>query len=118
MDHSLWNKTFSQSAIPSFICPECQKGTLGLHGKIAMEEPVYSKAAHTRDDWEPDWAVKRFMMMLKCAVPSCGEIAVVCGDTAFEQVEDEDYGATLESDVTPEERVSCALYYSVSSKDA
>jgi hypothetical protein len=47
LDQSLWFATFSADSIPAFTCPYCKKGTLSLHNKIVMEEPAYSKAAHS-----------------------------------------------------------------------
>jgi hypothetical protein len=101
LDQSSWFATFSADSIPAFTCPYCKKGTLSLHNKIVMEEPAYSKAAHSDENWEPDWVEERFMMMLKCSIAKCGALATVIGDTTIEQVQDDEFGWTLESMLRP-----------------
>lgn len=101
MDQSLWFEAFSEKDIPLFPCPQCQKGTLALHNKVVTEEPAFSKAAHGHNDWEPDWTVERFAAALKCSIAKCGEMVMVIGDTVVEQVQDEEFGVTLESMIRP-----------------
>lgn len=101
IDHTLWTETFSQDDIPAFTCPSCNKGTLTLHGKVVRDEPGFSKAAHSHPDWEPDWAVERFSMVLRCSITKCGENVFAHGGTVIEQVRDEEHGWSLESLLRP-----------------
>ena len=65
---------------PTLPCPRCRGGTLKIVKKtIVKEETASSKTAHGREDWEPDWIEKRFIAMLTCANPNCGDGVFVCG---------------------------------------
>jgi hypothetical protein len=66
-----------------------------------MEEPQFSKLAHSHQDWDPEWVDKRFMLMLACGASKCGEMVVVSGDTEIQQIQDEEFGWTLESLLRP-----------------
>src|SRR4051812_15306667 len=94
-NRTLWVEKFSRADVPEFVCPACKKGVLkGDQKTIDTQEPHYSKAAHKMDDWEPDWITERFMMFLKCTLPTCGEQVAVSGDTQIAEVmlEDDEWG--------------------------
>jgi hypothetical protein len=101
-DISLWDEKFSKDSVPAFVCPTCTKGTLQFDKKQYLEgEPQYSKDAHGHNDWEPDWNTERFVMLLKCSAPKCGELVAVSGRTSVEQVDDEEHGWAFESLLVP-----------------
>jgi len=77
--------------LPQWDCPTCGKGHLiVVPEKTAIEETGPSKRAHGHDDWDPDWIVERFAMLMKCNFASCGEIAAVSGDAYFDVCVDVD----------------------------
>ncbi|RVG28646.1 DUF4145 domain-containing protein [Sinorhizobium meliloti] len=88
MDREPFDKSWI--LIPKFRCPKCKSGTLLQHGNIVAEETEYSKREFNLDDWEPEWMTVRFVMLLKCDTPSCGEVITVAGDRRVETFDDWD----------------------------
>lgn len=86
MDREKWAEGWID--LPRYDCPTCNKGTLRQHGDIVAEETEYSKAEYAKDEWEPEWMTHRFVMLLKCDEPGCGEIVTVAGDRKVEVYED------------------------------
>ena len=83
VQRSIWKPTFE--CWPILPCPSCKVGSLSIvENTISKEETASSKAAHGHDAWEPDWIIKRFMAVLTCANPSCGDKVFVCGEITTE----------------------------------
>jgi len=83
-----WRPPFSK--LPSWLCPECQSGTLALNGdSLKCEETGPSREAHDHEAWDPDWTVERFSGLLTCQNSSCGEIVAIGGKISY--VEDHDW---------------------------
>ncbi len=79
MQRNLWKLTFW--AWPQLPCPSCKVGTLKIDkNSISKKETGSSKAAHLKDDWEPDWIEERFIAILTCANPRCKDNVFVCGE--------------------------------------
>lgn len=102
VDITLWVDSFSDLSIPIWPCPRC------LHGRILRSEksvrtiePKYSKDARSHDAWEPEWITERFVAVLKCDNPKCGEIVVVSGETQIVGEEDEEHGFVYVSQLVP-----------------
>src|SRR5574341_1852247 len=102
VERELWKEKFSRHAVPHFLCPWCRKGRMTMvKGSLIVKEPAFSAKAHSSPHWEPDWVKERFAFSMTCGIPTCGEIALVCGETQVEQVEDEDEGWIWESMLCP-----------------
>lgn len=68
---------------PSWTCPTCQTSVLKpMEGKQQVIETGPSKAAFNHEAWDPDWIVERFIDLLRCENPSCGQIVAVSGKTS------------------------------------
>lgn len=87
MNRDLWHTGFS--SLPKWTCPHCQKGSLlTMAGFPRVEETEYSKEDQNHPDAEPDWTVERFVALMKCEIPSCGEVVAVGGNRAAWMHED------------------------------
>lgn len=90
MNRELWDTGFS--SLPKWTCPHCEKGTLlTMPDFPRIEETEYSKEEQNQPDSEPDWTVERFVALMKCEMPSCGEVVVVGGDRRLWLLEDYEY---------------------------
>jgi len=65
-------------------------------------EPFYSKAAHNHEAWEHDWVIERFLAVMKCSDPKCGEIVIVSGDTETVEDYDDELGHVASSQLRPQ----------------
>lgn len=81
MNRELWNEHWTH--LPRFECPKCNLGRLKHEGSPLIQEPTYSYVEQSDNDWEPEWSILRFTMMLKCDEKPCGEIATVAGDVTI-----------------------------------
>ncbi|NEI70979.1 DUF4145 domain-containing protein [Rhizobium lusitanum] len=82
-----WQRAFL--SLPKWTCPKCESGSLvPIPGFLKDHETQYSIANHTHQDFEPDWITSRFVGMLKCDIPHCGEIVTVAGDRPVVLYED------------------------------
>lgn len=97
----LWSGIFLRDAVPNFPCPRCKKGYLNLKD-LTVEEPQYSKDAGSSEDWEPDWTKERFVALLHCQEPTCGEIVTVSGDTTIVDEVNDEHGWHLISALRPQ----------------
>ncbi len=80
VQRNLWKPIFWEWAWPQLPCPSCKVGTLKIDkNSISKTETRLSKAAHSKDEWEPDWIEERFIAILTCANPSCTDNVFVCG---------------------------------------
>lgn len=80
-DYTLWRRLFTPEEKPSLPCPRCARGVVVPdESSYRLVEPSFSKRANKHEDWEPRWDVYRFTMLMRCAVPECGEIVAVAGD--------------------------------------
>ncbi len=77
VQRSIWKPNFP--IWPSLPCPSCKVGTLKIDRKsISKEETVSSKR---RDQHiHPDYIYQRFIAILACTNPSCGDRVFVCGE--------------------------------------
>ncbi|WP_299026185.1 DUF4145 domain-containing protein [uncultured Sulfitobacter sp.] len=99
---SLWMELFPRDKSPKFPCPSCDEGRLiARKDSLLIEEPKYSKAARSHDDWEPDWDVERFSLKLLCDHEDCGEIVFVHGSTSLVEDYDDEFGYVLVSVLQP-----------------
>lgn len=99
---SLWMELFPRDKSPKYPCPSCDDGRLIVQKEsLFVDEPQYSKAAHSHDDWEPDWDVERFSLRLLCDHEDCGEIVSVHGSTTVVEDYDEEFGHGLVSVLQP-----------------
>ena len=65
-------------------------------------EPQFSVSAHDMEGWEPDWVEDKFVAMMRCSIPECGEVICIYGDTTTEQIYDDKSGWGLESLLRPQ----------------
>ena len=78
VNRSIWKPTFE--SWPTLPCPTCKVGTLSIaEDTIFKEETASSKAARGHEAWDPEWIMQRFMAVLTCANPNCGDKVFVCG---------------------------------------
>lgn len=83
VDREQWAESFV--ALPHWKCPTCRKGTLiPIAEKLLNEETGPSRAAHSMDDWEPDWVWGRFVALMQCNAPACGEVASLSGSSSVD----------------------------------
>jgi hypothetical protein len=102
VDNALWSETFPEKGLPQWTCPTCGKGKVVASDKSpTLIEPKYSKKGRQHNDWEPDWITERFVALLKCSNPDCGETILVTGDTLVVEVEDEEFGRSFQSQLRP-----------------
>lgn len=102
MQRNFWTTNYSKKYLPAFPCPTCEEGTLKYDAKeLKVIETEYSKAAHSHDEWDPDWVEAKFIAILECNRPTCGEIVVFSGDTFVDQVVDDDHGWAYEQRLRP-----------------
>jgi hypothetical protein len=94
MERHLWTREwFSKAAIPRFPCPTCQKGVFRYApDKVIVLETTYSQLdRRSNPEWSPpDHIEERFTVLMTCNNSVCGELMVVAGDTALDQVVDQD----------------------------
>lgn len=91
-DRAMWQGWYRQDSMPKFKCPQCENGRLIANLKsIQAKQPIYSKIACRHPDYEPDWAIERFSLEMKCDEVTCGETSFVIGETEAEQYYNEDY---------------------------
>lgn len=93
VDRSQWKRQFYE--LPHWTCPTCGKGHLRLVPEtFHQQETGPSKAAHSLDDWEPDWITRRFAGIMKCSLAACEELVSICGTGHLDLVEyhDQEYG--------------------------
>jgi hypothetical protein len=89
----VWKLLFEEESFPGLPCPHCATGKLKLvPGSFVLEEPQFSKALHSHQDFESDWVEGRFSARLKCDESACGEIVAMAGDTQEVEVEDDEFG--------------------------
>ena len=82
-----WQDGFRR--LPDWPCPTCKKGRLKLiPDTLQSRETGPSVAARDEPAWEPEWITERFIAMLQCDQPGCGEIASVSGSKELEWFED------------------------------
>lgn len=102
IDKTIWRKTFSRKDVPEFPCPNCSRQSLKLDPKsLFTHEPAYSKAAHSAEEWEPEWVEERFVGMLRCSNPKCDESVAVSGSVNVEPAYEEDGSWNYEGLLTP-----------------
>ena len=83
VQRELWKVSFL--SWPTLPCPRCGLGALTVpKDSISKEEPAWSEALRGHDAWEPEWIVRRFIAILTCANPSCGEKVAACGEVELE----------------------------------
>ncbi|MEA3035187.1 MAG: hypothetical protein QOH04_946 [Sphingomonadales bacterium] len=88
VNREIWKLHFEQKSFPGLPCPHCVAGKLKLiSDSFCIEEPAFSEAYHSHNDFEPDWVENRFSARLKCDESDCGEIVAMVGDTEIVQVE-------------------------------
>ena len=79
-DRNLWKERFT--FWPTWPCPRCRSVALSIpkvKPQLIDEETGPSKRAHSDEAWDPDWIEKRFIALLRCHNPACGEIVSVSG---------------------------------------
>lgn len=87
----IWTRTFTNW--PRLPCPNCKIGTLKIvKDSISKSETAASKAAHGREDWDPEWITKRFNAILSCANPACEDTVFACGKIEVRSDYYEDHG--------------------------
>lgn len=95
----IWKPTFW--AWPTLPCPSCKVGTLKIDkNTISKDETTSSKAAHHLEGWTPELVSERFIAILTCANPSCGDKVFVCGEM----------GKELDYDTDPDGKMVTELY--------
>jgi hypothetical protein len=96
VERHLWTtEWFFKGGFPRFPCTRCQKGEFTYRAdKIVVLETTYSRLHRQSDpDWSPpDYIEERFTILMTCNNPTCGELMIVAGDTAIDQVVDDQTG--------------------------
>src|SRR5688572_2118544 len=86
-----WVRIFDRESFPSLPCPTCESGKLKLvEDSLQITEPEFSRAAHSHEDFEPDWVEERFNARLVCDEKACREVVLLAGDTVTVQVYNDD----------------------------
>jgi Domain of unknown function (DUF4145) len=84
IDKRTW-KAFSKDDLPPFLCPRCFNPSLRLNEESLMhKETAVSKKNRGHDAWEPEWTDEKFVVLLVCSKPSCGEVVAVSGIVSVE----------------------------------
>ncbi len=97
-NRDLWKVRFT--VLPSWPCPTCSAGYLTpLPETMTTRETDGSKEAHGYDEWEPHWIKARFSVHLKCSNASCGEGAVLIGETNSDLEQSYDYEGRTQSEI-------------------
>lgn len=96
MDRLLWSKAVRDKRVPDWPCPRCGQGHLTLvKDTMKVREHPSSRAAHSHEDWDPDWIQEVFHCETECT--RCGDLAVVVGTASFSnEVFDEETGWSRE----------------------
>lgn len=88
---NLWEQSYQVAA--HYPCPRCSEGVvIPLKETESVKEPAWSEDFFTDPDWDPDWVTKRFVELLKCNKPKCGEFVAVSGETFALHAYDEEEG--------------------------
>ena len=91
---------FSQSAMPTWRCPNCHDGVLaGVKSSLKLYETSDSKAARDNPDWDHDWESQRFFLQLQCI--KCSEPVLWVGDTQSVEEHDEEFGWVFSRALVP-----------------
>ncbi len=86
-----FTRSFSDRPHSSYVCPACKSQLLKPDlTTFLVVEPLYSKAEHGIDEWDPDWMTYRFSVKYLCDSISCGEIAFVAGSGSVDQRYDQE----------------------------
>lgn len=81
----LWHESFLEDEIPPFRCPTCGRGSLSTIEKgLTAIRPSY--ASRQCEGYSPDEDWGRFTLVLKCSIPTCGEIVSSVGTYQAEEV--------------------------------
>lgn len=79
-------KYFSDVPDFEYLCPQCGVGLLVPdQTTFKSTEPVYSKNAHSLEEWDPGWITYRFTVTCVCTKKDCGELAFVSGTGSVDQ---------------------------------
>jgi hypothetical protein len=66
--------------MPAWPCPHCRIGVLRLSPEtFAHVETRPSKAAHSEEEWDPDWVTYTFSVWAKCSQTTCNEEVAIVG---------------------------------------
>jgi len=80
IDPALWKASFTVDNVPSWPCPRCGIGPLGLvKDSLKLLESADSLQSHDHDAWEPEWVGGRFLCFLRCSNPKCHEVVACAG---------------------------------------
>ena len=79
----LWNPPYSNE-LPAFPCPACREGHLISDKKdLLKSESGPSIRAHGHEAWDPEWIEERFVALLRCNSPSCGDVVGLVGKGSY-----------------------------------
>ena len=85
MDRTPWKAPFTLENLPTWICPECKKGTLiAEKNAIKIIESENSKKEREHENWEPEWIRGSFGGTFKCNNPKCSEKVLTIGSMNVE----------------------------------
>ncbi len=87
IDRNNWLETFNEQSIPTWKCPSCYKGFLGLKEPLCMI-PSVASLKYDEDDPEQNLISGRFKGELHCQNSKCGEKIVVAGKYSTDEVDD------------------------------
>jgi Domain of unknown function (DUF4145) len=82
---ALWKSALNKSGWPFLPCPKCEGDLKILEGTLKSRVPRYADK-HYFDPTVPE----RFVTMLVCAKPGCGEAVALAGEVHHEQSYDEE----------------------------
>lgn len=87
VDRELWEKTFTESDYPAWICPTCFKGVIRpVKNGFLSNETFDSLEARDQLAWEPDWVLLKCAALLNCSNPDCRESITMIGTGTIEMI--------------------------------
>jgi len=102
MDRDLWAQSLSEYSCPSWLCPECRKGTVSLVPKsLTYHETTASKRARKDDDWDPEWIRYTFTAWGECNHTLCKQHFAIGGKGGIGPDYDEDGNVVLQETFSP-----------------
>ena len=91
IDREIWVRGFTENDIPRYPCPKCRRGHIQPESEALLKrEPAYSIQSRPHEAWDPDWIVERFSLLMKCDIPTCGELVFAIGRTSMEEYYDDE----------------------------
>lgn len=100
MNRQHFSPPFSPQSMPAWRCPHCVDGTLTpIKGSLKQSGTAVSQEARNHPDWEPEWNVNRFFIMMMCV--KCSDPVLCVGTTRAVEEHNDEFGWVVTAALVP-----------------